>query len=63
MSKLPDLKVLWLNDNPVCEIENFESIIENEFPHIEILNSKFTKNVGAYGFKFVTFGMGHLDKV
>lgn len=30
-------------------------MIEDKFPKIEILNSKFTKHASSWAFKFVTF--------
>lgn len=57
LEKLPSLKAIWLNGNPVAEEENEEALfgfIETNFPQIEFLNSKFTKNAGEWGLKFAT---------
>lgn len=56
MDKLKNLKVLWMNGNPVCEdFDNFRKWIEENYPEIEILNSQFTANLKEWGLKF-----GHL---
>ena len=44
---------MWLNDNPVSDnSEALFDLIETKFPHIEMLNSKLTKNAGEWGLKF-----------
>lgn len=58
---MPDLKVLFLNYNPVSDVEGFFEIIEKEFPNIELLNSKFTKNATEFALKFAHFKY-NLDK-
>ncbi|KRX08784.1 hypothetical protein PPERSA_08095 [Pseudocohnilembus persalinus] len=63
LAKLPDLKVLWLNDNPIAENPELLKLVEGEYPNIEILNSKYTKNAGVYALKFTTFGASKLDLV
>lgn len=52
LKKLPDLKAVFLNYNPVLETENFSEILLEAFPGIELLNSKLTKNAGEFGLKF-----------
>ncbi|KAL4505169.1 hypothetical protein ABPG72_016236 [Tetrahymena utriculariae] len=61
LQKLPALKVLFLNYNPVSETEGFFEKIEEEFPNIELLNSKFTKNTTDFVLKFAHFKY-NLDK-
>lgn len=60
MRRSPNLKVIWLNDNPICNDKEQENImrsyIEQEFPNVELFNSKFTKHCGTWGLKFVSFG-------
>ena len=47
------MKVLWLNNNQVSEDrEALQALIEENYPHIEILNSEFTRNVKEWGIKF-----------
>lgn len=56
MSGFQNLKVIWLNENPIAEdSEKLIKIIEETCPKVEILNSKFTKNITHWGVKF-----GHL---
>ena len=44
---LNGLKALWLNENPISKDEgSLFTYIEEFYPEIEILNSKFTKNSG-----------------
>ncbi|KAL4484835.1 hypothetical protein ABPG74_020012 [Tetrahymena malaccensis] len=61
IKELPNLKCLFLNYNPVCDEPNFKETIENEFPQIEILNSKLTSNSGEFGIKFCSYKY-NLDK-
>lgn len=54
------LRVLWLNGNPLSEIDNGEylkGIIEKEYPKIEILNSKFTRNAGKFAVRAASLNM------
>ena len=49
---LPNLKALWLNNNPVVEAcVNFNSIGEY-MPALEILNSKFTSKAGEWALMY-----------
>jgi tubulin--tyrosine ligase-like protein 12 len=69
-SVLPQLKAIWLNDNPICDNEEntwrlFEQV-EGHHPNIEVLNSKFTRNAGAWALQFVSHcpdleSITHLD--
>ena len=55
MDKLPNLKVLWLNENPIAEnLEELIKWIETNYKNIQIVNSQFTHNVDAWGVKFAT---------
>jgi hypothetical protein len=55
LSGFQNLRVLWVNENPISEDpENLSKIIE-KFPKLEILNTNFTKNITLWGVKF-----GHL---
>ena len=52
LMKLPNLKGLWLNDNPVVDnCSNFE-IIGDFFEHLEIFNSKLTVKAGEWAMLF-----------
>ncbi|KAM7274477.1 hypothetical protein ACFE04_016343 [Oxalis oulophora] len=54
VTKLKNLKALWLNDNPVlkkCEKHMADEIIEG-CPKLEIYNSHFTRNFGAWALGF-----------
>jgi Leucine-rich repeat (LRR) protein len=57
LEQLPELKVLWLNENPISKhsFEALRNTIETSFARIEILNSNFTKNASDWAFKFITF--------
>ena len=49
---LPNLKALWLNNNPVVEAcSNFHSITEL-MPNLEICNSVFTANTGEWAMMY-----------
>ncbi len=49
---LPNLKALWLNDNPVStSCSNFE-IIGNHFEKLEIINSQLTAKAGEWAILF-----------
>lgn len=60
LKKSPNLKVLWMNDNPLCrdkeQEETMRKYIEQDHPNIELFNSKFTKHTGPWGFRFVSLG-------
>ena len=46
--KLPNLKALWLNDNPVAvNCSNF-NVIGDHFPALEIFNSQLTCKAGEW---------------
>ena len=54
------LRVLWLNGNPISEIDNGELLrgfIEKEYPQIEVLNSKFTRNAGRFAVRAASMNM------
>lgn len=52
--KYSKIKVLWLNENPICEFEHkLGEIIESKFKNIEIFNSKLTKNLGPWAINFL----------
>ena len=52
LMKLPNLKGLWLNDNPVVEnCSNFD-IIGDYFNHLEIFNSRLTVKAGEWAMLF-----------
>lgn len=52
LAKLPNLKALWLNGNPVVHnCVNFNQIGEI-IPKLEIINSKFTSKAGEWAFLF-----------
>ena len=44
VSGLKNLKALWLNSNPVAEVEGLEKSILDLCPKLEMYNSKFTEN-------------------
>lgn len=46
-----NLRVLWLNGNPVADNADLRTYIQNK-TRIELLNSKFTKNCGEWGIKY-----------
>ena len=49
---LPNLRALWLNNNPVTTAcSNFE-IIGNHFDKLEIINSKLTTKAGEWAMLF-----------
>lgn len=49
---LPNLRALWLNNNPVAtQCSNFE-IIGNHFEKLEIINSKLTSKAGEWAMLF-----------
>ena len=65
LKKLPKLKALWLNDNPISQGEDwkiFQIVVEKDFPNIEILNTKFTRNAGEWAVKYATF-KGDFQKI
>lgn len=54
ISKLKDLRALWLNDNPVldkCASDMVEAVLQ-AFPKLEIFNSHFTRNYGEWALGF-----------
>ncbi|XP_004288983.1 PREDICTED: tubulin--tyrosine ligase-like protein 12 [Fragaria vesca subsp. vesca] len=54
VSKLKNLRALWLNNNPVVENRGNElgDRILRELPNLEIFNSKFTANFGEWALGF-----------
>jgi hypothetical protein len=58
LKKCPNLKVLWLNDNPICKDKDQEEMIrkyiEQDHPNIELFNSKFTMYCTDWGMRFVS---------
>ncbi|XP_050377119.1 uncharacterized protein LOC126794441 [Argentina anserina] len=54
VSKLRNLRALWLNNNPVVENpgNGLENTIVRELPNLEIYNSKFTANFGEWALGF-----------
>lgn len=47
-----DLKVLWVNGNPIEESEALGEFVKNK-TKIEMFNSKFTRNCTEWGLKYV----------
>lgn len=54
--KSHQIKVLWLNENPVSENPAVWDLIEKKYTNIEIFNSKFTKNAGLWALNYVVSG-------
>lgn len=52
VTRLNNLKALWLNNNPVLENSNSEAAIIQGCPSLEICNSKFTSNYGEWALGF-----------
>ncbi|KAJ8568776.1 hypothetical protein K7X08_030998 [Anisodus acutangulus] len=52
VTRLKNLKALWLNNNPVLEHSNSEAAIIQGCPGLEICNSKFTSNYGEWALGF-----------
>ncbi len=51
---------MWLNGNPISQnLEELFETIQTNYPNIEILNSKFTKNIKSWGLKYVTFSANY----
>jgi len=46
--KLPNLKALWLNDNPVANNCSNFNVIGEHFPVLEIFNSQLTCKAGEW---------------
>ena len=58
---LPNLKALWLNNNPVVHnCVNFATIGEM-MPALEILNSKFTSKAGRWAFIYYAKDQGAVN--
>ena len=53
LKTLPNLKALWLNNNPVTENKDFYSEICTASPQLELLNSEFTEQVGEWGILYL----------
>lgn len=48
------IKALWLQGNPFeDENEGYEKILEDMFPHLELINTKFTKNAKSWSVEFI----------
>lgn len=52
VTRLNNLKALWLNNNPIFEHSNSEAAIIQGCPGVEICNSKFTSNYGEWALGF-----------
>ncbi|XP_015082674.1 tubulin--tyrosine ligase-like protein 12 [Solanum pennellii] len=52
VTRLNNLKALWLNNNPFLENSNSEAAIIQGCPSLEICNSKFTSNYGEWALGF-----------
>ncbi|XP_055824676.1 uncharacterized protein LOC129893206 isoform X2 [Solanum dulcamara] len=52
VTRLSNLKALWLNNNPILEHSNSEAAIIQVCPGLEICNSKFTSNYGEWALGF-----------
>ncbi|KAK6784548.1 hypothetical protein RDI58_018003 [Solanum bulbocastanum] len=52
VTRLNNLKALWLNNNPFLEHSNSEAAIIQGCPSLEICNSKFTSNYGEWALGF-----------
>ncbi|KAL2945111.1 Tubulin--tyrosine ligase-like protein 12 [Bienertia sinuspersici] len=54
ISKLKNLRALWLNDNPVLEkcANSMEEVVLQACPKLEIFNSHFTSNYGEWALGF-----------
>jgi Leucine-rich repeat (LRR) protein len=50
--KLPNLKGLWLNDNPVVSTCNNFTVIGDHFDKLEIINSDLTAKAGEWAMLF-----------
>lgn len=50
------LKMLWLNDNPL-DMAQLTSMVESQYPNIEVLNSQFTSSIGHFGMKMTALEM------
>ena len=42
--KLPQLKVLWLHDNPCSNVENYREIIIKHLPNLTKLDNNLVTN-------------------
>ncbi|OIT03544.1 PREDICTED: tubulin--tyrosine ligase-like protein 12 isoform X1 [Nicotiana attenuata] len=52
VTRLKNLKALWLNNNPILERSNSETAIIQGCPGLEVCNSKFTSNYGEWALGF-----------
>ena len=50
--ELPNLKALWLNENPVVETCANFNLIGEHFPVLEVLNSKFTSKAAEWALMY-----------
>lgn len=66
LDKVPNLKAIWLNENPLVDGPEkrllIHKFIEETYPNIELINSKFSKNAGDWAIKFATYN-GDLSMV
>ena len=51
--KSHQIKVLWLNENPISENPAVWDLIEKKYTNVEIFNSKFTKNAGLWALNYL----------
>ena len=60
--RLPQLKVLWLHDNPCATVVNYRDIVIKSLPHLTKLdNSTITPEERA-GAQKVSFSLGDSDE-
>ena len=52
MVPLPNLKALWLNDNPVVTACSNFNTIADIMPKLEIMNSQLTSKAGEWSMLF-----------
>ena len=58
LKNFPNLKALWLNDNPVVKnCENF-STKGNSFPALEVFNGELTSRAGEWAMCYLARGTG-----
>lgn len=52
---LTGLKAIWLNDNPISnDMDSLLTYFEENYPGVEILNSKFTKHAGTWALQYAS---------
>ena len=52
LMKLPKLKALWLNGNPVAKNCTNFNVIGDHFDNLEVFNSTLTEKAGAWAMLF-----------